>query len=306
MGRPKRIQFAGACYLICLQGNNRQDLFLSSQDRRQFLTMMKSYKERHGLKVYAYGLTGNSVLLLVETAQPNLSNVMQGFNTRYTKYFNAAHNAVGHVFQGRYKAWLVDKETHLAEMTRYVHLACAREALKDKPWRYQWSSCAAYVEAQRKEPLVDSDIVLREFGNGRLTQSVRYLQYVKDRMKSAGGEVLPIVGVAIGGEDFLAKLAQRRDAPAQPRAAPVEAARKIIAEVAARRGVSEEKILSRVQWREVSAVRREAVHRVWKETRMGVCELARLFRRTPSAISQLIRSVEGGADASMMRQAWIG
>ena len=135
MGRPKRIQFAGACYLIVLQGNNRQDLFLSNQDRRQFLTMMKSHKERHGLKVYAYSLMGNSVLLLIETTQPNLSNVMQGFNTQYTKYFNAAHNAVGHVFQGRYKAWLVDKETHLAEMTRYVHLACARGLRQ--PWRYQ-------------------------------------------------------------------------------------------------------------------------------------------------------------------------
>ncbi len=300
MGRPKRIQFAGACYLVVLQGNNRQDLFLSNQDRRQFLTLLKAYKERCGLKIYAYSLLANHVDLLIETAHPNLSVVMQGFNTQYTKYFNAAHNTVGHVFQGRYKAWLVDKETHLAETSRFVHLACVRDALKDKPWRYQWSSCAAYVEAEHKEPLVDSDAVLRKFAGPRLKQSVRYLQYIKDRMKSAGDETLPIAGgLIVGGEASLAKLSAHRDAPAQTRAVPVEAARRIIAEVASRHGITEEKILGRVQWREVSAVRREAVHRVWKETRMGVSELARLFQRTPSAISQLIRAVEGGPKYSM-------
>jgi REP element-mobilizing transposase RayT len=300
MGRPKRIQFAGACYLVVLQGNNRQDLFLSNQDRRQFLALLKSYKERHDLKVYAYSLMANHVDLLIETKTSNLSVVMQGFNTQYTKYFNGAHNTVGHVFQGRYKAWIVDKETHLAEMTRYVHLACVRDALKDKPWRYQWTSCAAYVEAEHKEPLVDSEAVLRKFGGGRLKQSVRYLQYIKDRMKGAGEEILPVVGgIAIGGDAFLNRLSEHRDAPALVRPVPVEAARKIIAEVSVRHGVSEEKILGRVQWREVSAVRREAIHRVWKETRMGVSELARLFDRTPSAISQLIRSLEENSAASM-------
>lgn len=295
MGRPKRIQYAGACYLVILQGNNRQDLFLSNQDRRQFLSLLKQHKERHGLEVFAYSLLGNSVNLLIQTSQANLSAVMQGFNTQYTKYFNSAHNAVGHVFQGRYKAYIVDKDTHLAEMTRYVHLACVRDALKDKPWRYQWSSCAAYVEAENKEPLVDSDLVLRKFGNGRLKQSVRYLQYIKDLMKTAGDQVLPVVGgVAIGGEAFLGKLSAHREVSTVPQPVPVEAARRIIAEVAGRHGITEEKILGRVQWREVSAVRREAIHRVWKETRMGVSELARLFQRTPSAISQLIRSLETG------------
>lgn len=293
MGRPKRIQYAGACYLVILQGNNRQGLFLSNQDRRQFLSLLRKYKECSGLKVYAYSLLGNLVHLLIETAEPNLSAVMQGFNTSYTKYFNAAHNAVGHVLQGRYRAYLVDKETHLAEMTRYVHLACMRDTLQDKPWRYQWSSCAAYVEAAHKEPLVESLVVLRKFGNSRLQQSVGYLRSIKDRMKTAGDQILPVMGgVAIGGEAFLKTLSAHRDALSLPRAVPVEAARRIISEVAARHGLSEEKILGRMQWREVSVVRREAIHRVWKETRMGVSELARLFQRTPSAISQLIHSLE--------------
>jgi len=300
MGRPKRIQFAGACYLVQLQGNSRQDLFLSNQDRRLFLSLLKSYKLRHGLKVYAYSLLDHSASLLLETLHPNLSVVMQGLCTRYTKAFNSAHNTVGHVFRGRYKSWLVDKETHLAEMTRWVHLACVREGLRERPWRYQWSSCPAYVEAMHKEPLVDSDAVLRRYGRTRFKQSVRYLKYLEQRAGEPASSGLPIVGgIAIGGEGFLDRLAAHDAAAWPPRRAPVEAALRIIAEVASRRGVDQEKILGRVQWREVSSVRREAIHRVWKETRMGVSELARLFSRTPSAISQLLRVVEEGAPYSI-------
>src|SRR5437868_232683 len=108
MGRPRRIQFAGACYLVALSGNNRQELFLSSQDRRQFLALLREHKERYGLKLYAYVLLPGRVELLLETPDGNLSAVMQAFNTRYTKYFNAAHDMTGHVFAGRYKSWLVD------------------------------------------------------------------------------------------------------------------------------------------------------------------------------------------------------
>jgi hypothetical protein len=178
-----------------------------------------------------------------------------------------------------------------------VHLACAREAMKDKPWRYPWTSCSAYVEREQQEHLVDSDIVLRQFGNGRLKQSVRYLQYIKDRMKDLSADVLPIVGgVAIGREAFLDDLTAHREDPVPAPVVPLEDARRIIAEVSARHGVAEEKVMGRLQWREVSAVRQEAIHRVWKETRMGVTQLARLFQRTPSAISQLIRLREESAE----------
>lgn len=293
MGRPKRILFAGACYLISLRGNSRQDLFVSNQDRRFFLALLKEYKERHGLAVYAYQLQPAQVLLVLETSRPDLSTVMQGFNVRYSRFFNAAHGASGHVFHSRYKAWVVDKERRLAETTRYVHLTGLGEALKDKPWRCQWSSCAAYVEAENREPLVDTGPVLRGFGGGRLKQSVGYLHYLQERLSFSGEPVLPVAGgLAIGDGDFLAVLRARAAAPAEPAPAPLEAARRVVAEVAVRRGIPEEKIMGRLRWRAVSAARREAVHKAWKEAGLGVSELARLFSRTPSAISQMIRARE--------------
>lgn len=296
MGRPKRIQLAGACYYISLQGNNRQDIFLSNGDRRYFVSLLRGYKARYELKVYAYCLMPNSVNLLLETGHPNLSLVMQGFNTVYTKYFNSEHHTSGHVFQGRYKALLVDKDHFLMDMTSHVHLAPARAGLPEKPWRYQWSSCAAYVESDLREPLIDSGPILKRFGKSRLIQSVRYMKYIKDRLKTASQWEPPVTrGLVVGDESFAARLEAAPDSPAAAFPAP-DAARKIILEVAAKNNIDEAKLLGRSQWREITAVRREAIHRVWKEARLGITEIGRLFNRTPSAISQLIRSLENPRD----------
>ncbi len=292
MGRPTRIQYPGACYHVVLQGNNNRDIFLTTQDRRAFLTLLKGYKERYELKVYAYCLMNSFTHLLIETGRPNLSKVMQGFNTAYTKYFNSQHGTIGHVFQGRYKALLVDKENFLMEVTRYIHLAPVREGLKEKPWRYQWSSCPAYVEGESKEPMVDSSPILKAFSGNRLKQSVRYLQYIKERMKDAGAELPMVKGFCVGTADFaaeaqkLAGLEGGQDGPA-PLTPDI-----ILAEVMAKHGMDQETLLGRSQWRDVSAVRKEAIHRMWKEARMGVTQIGRLFNRTPSAVSQLIRAME--------------
>lgn len=267
---------------------------MSNQDRRHFLSLLRTYKERAALKVYAYCLMPQEAHLLIQTERPNLSAVMQGFNTVYTKWFNSEHNTSGHVFQGRYKALLVDRDRYLAEMTRYIHLAPARAGLKERPWRYQWSSCAAYVEADGREPLVDSEPVLRTFGSKlRIKQSVRYLQYIKDRMRSASDVLLPISrGIAIGSEAFLAKTLEEASEPDPVGAAQRDMARRLLTETAAKHGIDEEKLVGPLQWRELTAVRRKAMYRIWRETRLGVTELGRLFNRTPSAVSQVIKAME--------------
>ena len=294
MGRPNRIQFPGACYYVRLQGNNRQNIFLSNQDRRDFLQLLRSHKERRKLKVYAYCLMPSFAEFVVETAEPNLSKVMQGFSTAYTKNFNLQHGAVGHVFQGRYKALLVDKERCLLDLTGLVHLTPAREGLREKPWRYLWSSCAAYVEAGGPEPLVDSEEVLARLAKNRLKQSVLYMKFIKGRAKQGGLSVPIHDGLFIGGPQFaetirktVGELPPATDAPVA-----AAAARAILSEVQQRYRVDEEKLFGRGQWRELTAIRREAVYRIWKEAKIGVTELGRMFHRTPSAISQLIRSIE--------------
>ncbi|MFH2202137.1 MAG: transposase [Elusimicrobiota bacterium] len=293
MGRPNRIQFAGACYHIMLQGNNRQDIFMGNQDRRYFLSLLKGYKDRYDLKVYAYALMNNYVHLLIETGQPNLSKVMQGFNTAYTKYFNQKHNTIGHVFQGRYKALIVDTENYLLELTRYIHLAPMRDGMKERPWRYQWSSCPAYVESENREPLVDSDLALKSFSGSRLKKSVRYMQFIKERSRQADIEPPKVRGLYIGSDDFIQNIQQLFGGLSKDEGgSDGVSADVIMAEVQAKHGVDQEKLFGRSQWREISTVRKEAIYRLWKEAQMGVTEISRMFNRTPSAVSQLIRSIE--------------
>lgn len=287
MGRPLRIQFSGACYLVTLKSGSSKPLFLSNHDRRHFLTTLKDYKERFGLRVYAYMLTDSSVDLVLETSAANLASVMQGFNTRYTKYFNASHNTTGHVFASRYQAWVVDKENFLPALTRYVHLTCVRLDLSPKPWRYTWSSCAAYVLADHDEPMIDTRVVLRHFGSGRLVQSVRYMQFLKEG--GDGDDGLPIVGgVAIGRPEFLETLTAHRAPVPAPRPDLAPAAHSILREIAQKSGVDAAKIAGRLQWREISKARHEAVRRIWRETGMTVSEIARFLGRTPSSISQIL------------------
>lgn len=293
MGRPTRIQYPGACYHVVLTGNNNRDIFLTTADRRAFLALLKAYKDRYGLKIYAYCLMNSYVHLLLETGDANLSKVMQGFNTAYTKYFNSQHGSVGHVFQGRYKALVVDKQNFLLEVTRYIHLAPVREGLKERAWRYQWSSCPAFVESENKEPLVDSAPVLKALISGnRLKQSVRYLQYIKERTKDASAELPLVEGFCVGTPEFAAE-AQRLAGLEETGGGPVPVTPEtILAEVIAKHGVDQETLLGRNQWRDISAVRKEAIYRMWKEARMGVTEIGRVFSRTPSAVSQLIRAME--------------
>jgi hypothetical protein len=183
-------------------------------------------------------------------------------------------------------------------MTRYVHLEPVRAGLTDRPWRYQWSSCRHYVQLLEKKTLVAAEDVLFTLGRNRLTASVRYLKTLKERMKAVSDTVLPVArGRAVGHESFLERAQGRHEEgrrPPEDRAAGLTAARRILAETAELRGIPEERLTGRVQWRDVSAARREAVHRIWKEAGLGVTEISRLFTRTPSAISQMIRAAETG------------
>lgn len=291
MGRPTRIQFPGACYFITLQGNNRQDIFLGNQDRRHFLALLRGYRDRFDMRVYAYCLMNSSAEIVLETRQANLSSAMQGFNTVYTKHFNRQHGTVGHVFQGRYRALLVDKERCLVELSCYVHLTPMRAGLKERPWRYLWSSCPAYVEWGSDDDLVDTEPVLKRFARNRLKQSVRYLRHLKTRMRS-GIESLPMVAGSgvIGGAEFAAAVG-RQPAAAPAGAASQERIRDIIEE-ALSRGIAEPELYGRDQRRGLAAVRKAAIYRLWKEARLGVTQIGRMFNRTPAAISQLVRSVE--------------
>jgi REP element-mobilizing transposase RayT len=122
MTRPLRIQFRGAWYHVTSRGNERRDIFSDDTDRGRFLEILADSAAIYGTQIHAYVLMTNHFHLVVHTPQANLSRFMQRFNTTYTVYFNRRYYRRGHLFQGRYKALLVDADNYLLELSRYVHL----------------------------------------------------------------------------------------------------------------------------------------------------------------------------------------
>lgn len=143
MARPLRIEFAGALYHVTSRGNERRPIFRSDRDRRTFLTLLEQAAKRFRWSVTAYVLMTNHFHLVIQTQDPNLSRGMQWLNGTYAAWFNHRHQRAGHLFQGRFHAFLVEKEAYFAELLRYVVLNPVRAKMVERPEDYRWSSYRA-------------------------------------------------------------------------------------------------------------------------------------------------------------------
>lgn len=144
MARKPRLHFPGAVYHVTLHGNADQPVFLDAIDRTRFLLLIQEGIEKFGHKVHAYCLLPNFLQLVIEVADVPLSRIMQQLGFRYTRWFNDWHHQAGHLFQGRYKAILVNPEDYLLALVREVHLSPVRSGIENDPMRYAWSSHRAY------------------------------------------------------------------------------------------------------------------------------------------------------------------
>jgi REP-associated tyrosine transposase len=143
MARPLRIEFAGAIYHVIARGNARAPIFIDDHDRRLFLFELGRVAERLDWWLWAYCLMGNHYHLVLETAQPTLARGMRDVNGNYSQGFNRRHDRVGHLFQGRYRSILLDKEGYLPQVIRYVLMNPVRAGLVDRPDDWYWSSFLA-------------------------------------------------------------------------------------------------------------------------------------------------------------------
>ncbi len=134
MARPLRIEFAGALYHVTSHGDGRDDIFLCNEDRKLWLNVLGHVCERFNWIVHAYCQIGNYYHLVTETPDGNLSKGMRQLNGVYTQRFNRTHNRVGHVFQGRYKAILVQKDAYLLALSRYIVLNPVRARMVRTAW----------------------------------------------------------------------------------------------------------------------------------------------------------------------------
>ncbi len=122
MARPIRLEFPNALYHVMSRGNGGESIFIDDPDRQQFLDLLAALIKYYDVICYAYCLMDNHYHLLIETPKGNLSQIMRGLNGRYTRFFNKTRQRMGHVFQGRYKAIIVQKDSYLLELSRYIIL----------------------------------------------------------------------------------------------------------------------------------------------------------------------------------------
>ncbi|MBE0478126.1 transposase [Candidatus Aerophobetes bacterium] len=208
MTRPLRIEFPGAVYHITSRGNARESIFLDDNDRDAFLEVLCFVVRRCEWILHAYCLMGNHYHVLIETPQGNLSQGMRQLNGIYTQRFNRRHNRVGHVFQGRYKAILVDKENYLLELCRYVVLNPVRADIVKSPEHWQWSSYRGMAEYSKGISCLTTDWMLSQFGEERKSAILAYREFVHASLK----EELPLKKlkgqIFLGEEGFMDKVKQ--------------------------------------------------------------------------------------------------
>jgi REP element-mobilizing transposase RayT len=182
MARPLRIEFPGAVYHVTSRGNARQAIFIDDEDRGVFLDVLSMVVGRFNWLCHAYCLMENHYHLLIETPDGNLSKGMRELNGVYTQGFNQKYRRVGHLFQGRYNAILLEKDNHLLSLCRYVVLNPERAGLIKRPEQWRWSSYRATVGLTKKPSFLTVDWVLSQFGNRRGVAIEKYKTFVMEGM----------------------------------------------------------------------------------------------------------------------------
>ncbi|MBC7220023.1 transposase [Candidatus Bipolaricaulota bacterium] len=205
MARPLRIEYPGALYHVTSRGNARQEVFWDDVDRRAFLEVLSQVIERFGWLCHAYCLMPNHYHLLIETLQPNLSRGMRQLNGVYTQAFNRRHRRVGHLFGGRFKAIVVQKESYLLELARYVVLNPVRagrvRAAKDWPW----SSYRATVGMSPVPSFLTTEWILSHFARSRTKAHGAYRRFVSAGKGARPWEELP-GQIYLGSNEFVRNL----------------------------------------------------------------------------------------------------
>lgn len=184
MPRRPRLHFPGALYHVILRGNARQDIFFEDEDRYRFCFLVQEGVERFRHRVVAFCLMTNHVHLAVQVTDVPLSRIVQNVSFRYTRWINRRRNRSGHLFQGRYKAFVVDADPYLLELVAYIHLNPVRAGMVENADDFRWSSHRAYL-GMETVPWLYMELVLGQFSKER-AKARRELKRFVDARSSEG------------------------------------------------------------------------------------------------------------------------
>lgn len=297
MSRPLRIEFENAVYHILARGNEKSPIFRDEADYRRFLEILADMRKRGLICLYAYVLIEDHYHLLLETPEAGLAGIMHEIQTRYTMYFNNRYKRRGHLFQGRYKALLVDKENYLFELSRYIHLNPVRAKISNEPDKYPWSSYGEY--ASNREGITDKDFMLSQFGQNTRESAVKFREFTeagrevgKDYLKNNTYGQL-IIGTKEFEDEIRKKISKMKvspEVPALDRAPKENLTEKILTEVGNHFKIPRSELLNRKgRWNEP---RKLSIYLIKKYANRQLKDLAKLFGGVHyTAISQMSRRI---------------
>ena len=208
MSRPLRLEFPNALYHITSRGDRLEDIYEDDADRIEYLNIFSSVINQFNWVCYAYCLMSNHYHLLIQTPEGNLSKGMRQLNGIYTQSYNRRHRKTGHLFQGRYKAILVDQDSYLLELSRYIVLNPVKAGIVKRAGNWQWSSYLAMTGQRESPDWLSSDYLLLQFSSHRKTAVKRYLSFVEAGLKN--GSIWSKVSnqIYLGDSRFVDKVQQ--------------------------------------------------------------------------------------------------
>ncbi len=211
MARPLRLEFPGALYHVTSRGDRQEDIFSDNDDRQLFYDVLDEVYERYNWRIHSYCLMSNHYHLLIETPDANLSSGMRQLNGVYTQRFNSKQHRVGHVFQGRYKAILVQKDSYLLELSRYIVLNPVRARMVRAAKDWPWSSYRATVGQTEIPACLYVDWLLSVFSKQRKTAIRQYKQFVADGKGQPSPWEQLKNQVYLGNEQFVKRMQAKLD-----------------------------------------------------------------------------------------------
>lgn len=209
MARPLRIEFEGALYHVTSRGDRQEAIYEDDEDRERFLEVLAEAVARCNWRCHAYCLMTNHYHLLIEPPEGNLSKGMRQLNGVYTQASNRRHGRTGHLFQGRFKGILVDKDSYLLELSRYIVLNPARAGMVRRVQSWRWSSYRAMVGAVAAPGWLETDSVLSQFGKRRARTRQRYRQFVQEGIRAPAVWANLRQQIYLGDEGFVARMQKR-------------------------------------------------------------------------------------------------
>ncbi|HDP69351.1 MAG TPA: hypothetical protein ENN38_00880 [Actinobacteria bacterium] len=291
MARKPRIEFAGALYHIIARGNNKEDIFRESKDYLKYMYLLEKYQKRTSFHLYAFALMTNHIHLLLETGDTPLSKIMQGIQQSYTQYFNRRYNRVGHLFQGRYKAILCEKDPYLLELIRYIHLNPVRSKMVDCPSKYPWSSHPVYLDKKRIK-FIETDKMLLMFSKNKSKARELYLKFIFEEKDARHKEEFYNLSEqqCLGREEFIEEIKKRTKTTQEfEKKSSLIKLVKVIADLTK---IAEESIKSSNRESKVVEARNLFIFISVRQLGYGCAEVARFLKKDTSSITRALNRME--------------